>query len=167
MYGSGLRTLSVPRLQEFEALEAQRLLVPKQIKETVTQFVSLDKTASEKFISYCQGVLGNSCKRVALLYGSFVEKDGEIGVQVDAVYEPAQDCTPTEIVVTEPESEVAKVDEVAGRLGLVRVGWIFFRPVRFQSLGFPSCVPSTGNQSCRNRRFPSLFWALIVGVSKN
>ena len=119
-------------LQEFEELEAKRLLVPKQQTnaDTPCKFVSVDKDAVAAFIAYCQGPLGLSCKRCGLLYGTWVDSEDGAGVQVDAVYEPAQENSHAALNITELEAEVHRIDEVADTLGLTRVGFIFFHPLR-------------------------------------
>ena len=135
--------------------------MPKQVESTAVQFVSVDRDSSVgPFVQYCQTALASSTKRCGLLYGNFVEQDGEMGawsrtlflgpssaafsplkasrsrvldragVHVDAVYEPAQDCTPDDLNITEAEAGAQQVDALARRLGLQRVGWIFFRPER-------------------------------------
>lgn len=117
-------------LQEFEALQAERCLEVKQQKpeDSACAVVSCDQAALNSFQSYIGDALQYKCKRCALLYGTFTEAAG--GVEVDAVYEPAQENTPDEINIIETAEEISLVDEVAAKLGLHRVGWIFFHPER-------------------------------------
>jgi hypothetical protein len=117
-------------LQEFEALQAERCLDVKQQKpeDSACATVSCDRDALHSFQSYIGDALQYSCKRCALLYGTFTADAG--GVEVDAVYEPMQDNTPTEINIVETAEDISLVDEVAAKLGLHRVGWIFFHPER-------------------------------------
>ena len=117
-------------LQEFEALQAERLVEVKQQKteESACRTVSCDRDALDSFQRYVGESLQYSCKRCGLLYGTWTAEEG--GVEVDAVYEPAQDNTPLEINITETAEEIAQVDELAEKLGLQRVGWILFHPER-------------------------------------
>lgn len=117
-------------LQEFEALQAERCLDVKQQKpeDSACTTVSCDKDALDSFQRYIGEALEYSCKRCGLLYGAWTAETG--GIEVDAVYEPAQDNTPTEINITESEEEIARVDDMAAQLGLHRVGWILFHPER-------------------------------------
>merc|ERR1719265_265159 len=117
-------------LQEFEALQAERLAEVKQQKteESACRTVSCDRDALDSFQRYVGESLQYSCKRCGLLYGTWTAEEG--GVEVDAVYEPAQDNTPLEINITETAEEIAQVDELAEKLGLQRVGWILFHPER-------------------------------------
>ena len=117
-------------LHEFEALQAERCLAVKQQKpeDSACSTVSCDRDALDSFQRYIGDALQYSCKRCGLLYGAWTAEAG--GVEVDAVYEPAQDNTPTEINITDSEEEVSRVDEMAAQLGLHRVGWILFHPER-------------------------------------
>lgn len=117
-------------LQEFEALQAERSLDVKQQtpEDSACEVVSCDRIALKSFTDYVGESLHYSCKRCALLYGTYTADAG--GVEVDALYEPAQDNTPEEINIVETAEEIALVDEVAAKLGLHRVGWIFFHPER-------------------------------------
>merc|ERR1719265_1903876 len=103
-------------LQEFEALQAERLVEVKQQKteESACRTVSCDRDALDSFQRYVGESLQYSCKRCGLLYGTWTAEEG--GVEVDAVYEPAQDNTPLEINITETAEEIAQVDELAEKL---------------------------------------------------
>lgn len=116
-------------LGEFEALQAERCLVVKQVQteDAACGTVNCDRGSLDTFQRYVGDLLQYSCKRCALLYGTWTE---EGGVEVDALYEPAQENTPEEINIAESADEIAQVDGVAANLGLERVGWIFFRPER-------------------------------------
>ncbi|KAJ1616477.1 hypothetical protein T492DRAFT_895431 [Pavlovales sp. CCMP2436] len=93
-------------------------------------YVSVDAGASISFLAHMQSV-NFACLRVAMAYGRFTE-DG--GVQVDAFYEPAQDCTDEKIELTEDPFE-SRAHKVAGLIGMQLVGWIFGHPPRAYAFG--------------------------------
>lgn len=88
-------------------------------------YVSVDPNASNNFLANMQAV-NFACQRVGLLYGRFTA-DG--GVQVDAIYEPAQECTDASIQLSE-DPFASRAHVLAGHLGLELVGWIFAHPPR-------------------------------------
>lgn len=88
-------------------------------------FVSVDANASNNFLGNMQSI-GFACQRAGFLYGRFTD-DG--GVQVDAIYEPEQECTDTSINIREHPLE-CRAHKIAGHLGLRFVGWIFAHPPR-------------------------------------
>lgn len=116
-------------LAEYERLQAERCLIVKQVKteDAACSGVNCDREALDAFQKYAGDVLTYSCKRCALLYGTWSE-DG--GVEVDSLYELAQDNSGTDINITETPAQIAEVDQIAAKLGLSRVGWILFHPER-------------------------------------
>ncbi|XP_002733298.1 nuclear protein localization protein 4 homolog [Saccoglossus kowalevskii] len=78
----------------------------------------------DRFIDYWRKS-GN--QRAGLLYGRYEYHESvPLGIKasVSAIYEPPQDCTPNSIeFLDDPHGSV--VDEIAGKLGLRKVGWIF------------------------------------------
>lgn len=88
-------------------------------------YVSVDPGASNSFLANMQSV-DFACQRAGLLYGRFTS-DG--GVQVDAIYEPLQDCTDSAIALKE-DPLATRAHALAGHLGLQLVGWIFAHPPR-------------------------------------
>jgi len=74
---------------------------------------------------------GFRCKRVGYLYGRWIKDDGKgAGVQVDAIYEPAQDSTADDIKLLDDAEGEAKLAKVSAMLGLVRVGVVIAHPAR-------------------------------------
>lgn len=67
--------------------------------------------------------------RVAFLYGHFAE-DGSVRVEV--IYEPPQNTTDCSFELLEDEEGEARVEALAGLLGLRRVGWLVLHPPREQ-----------------------------------
>jgi len=74
---------------------------------------------------------GFQCKRVGYLFGQWVKgEDGAGGVAVHAIYEPKQECTPSEIQLLEDPEGDEKIHKVAAMLGLVMVGVVIAHPAR-------------------------------------
>jgi len=98
--------------------------------EPHTKFVRIDARSAGALINYML-LTGFQCKRVGYLYGQWVKgDDGAAGVAVHAIYEPKQDCTPTDIHLIEDPEEDEKVRKVAQMLGLVMVGVVIAHPAR-------------------------------------
>jgi hypothetical protein len=99
--------------------------------EPHAKFVQVDQRATATFMNYMIAT-GFLCKRIGLLYGRWVtdEASGEAGVQVHAIYEPAQDCTSEELVLVDDPDGDAKLAKVSAMLGLVCVGVIIGHPAR-------------------------------------
>mmetsp|Transcript_20880 Transcript_20880/g.61785 ORF Transcript_20880/g.61785 Transcript_20880/m.61785 type:complete len:439 (-) Transcript_20880:434-1750(-) len=104
---------------------AQREFKLGKLPDPHCLFVSVDPAAGHDFLANMQSV-GFACQRLGLLYGRFTE-DG--GVQVDAIYEPLQECTDASLKLMEDPGE-SKAHQVASLLGLAWVGWIFAHPPR-------------------------------------
>lgn len=78
----------------------------------------------EHFLDYWRETMH---QRVGFLYGRYQpHKDVPLGIRatVAAIYEPPQESTVNSIQLL-PDDKRQLVDELASRLGLVRVGWIF------------------------------------------
>ena len=99
--------------------------------EPHTKYVQIDAAATQKLMSFMM-LTNFGTKRVGWLYGRWVadEASGEAGVQVHAIYEPAQDCTADTITLQDDDAANAKVERVAAMLGLARVGVVIAHPAR-------------------------------------
>jgi len=99
--------------------------------EPHTKYVQIDAAATQKLMSFMM-LTNFGSKRVGWLYGRWVtdEASGEAGVQVHAIYEPAQDCTADTITLQDDAAADAKVERVASMLGLTRVGVAIAHPAR-------------------------------------
>ncbi|KAL4658201.1 hypothetical protein GN956_G2963 [Arapaima gigas] len=81
-------------------------------------------TIADRFLDFWRKT-GN--QRVGFLYGRYTEhKDIPLGIraEVAAIYEPPQIGTQNSLELLEDPKEAA-VEEIASRLGLCKVGWIF------------------------------------------
>ncbi|KAG8469933.1 hypothetical protein KFE25_006388 [Diacronema lutheri] len=122
-----LRKLGVKEwtLTTFLDYRSQREYKLGKLPDPRCLYVSVDAGASNSFLGNMQSV-NFACQRIGLLYGRFTD-DG--GVQVDAIVEPAQECTDTTIALAE-DPFASKAHAVAGHLGLQLVGCIFAHPPR-------------------------------------
>lgn len=78
----------------------------------------------ERFLNYWR-TTGH--QRMGYLYGSYeVINDVPLGIRarVAAIYEPPQESTRNSIKLT-PDERAEEIDELAAKLGLRKVGWIF------------------------------------------
>lgn len=78
----------------------------------------------ERFLDYWRST---GHQRIGILYGRYSHfENAPLGIQavVSAIYEPPQTTTPNSCELHEDENET-KVREVATKLGLQPVGWIF------------------------------------------
>lgn len=107
---------------EFRADREYKLVKPP---DPHASHVSVDAGASNAFLVNMQSV-GFACQRMGVLFGRYVD-DG--GVQVDAIYEPAQECTDSTIRLSEDVFD-SRAFKIAELLGLEMVGWIFAHPPR-------------------------------------
>nr|CAH7741553.1 unnamed protein product [Callosobruchus chinensis] len=83
-----------------------------------------NKELVERFLNYWR-VTGH--QRIGLLYGNYeVHSDVPLGIKANvvAIYEPSQESSRDHIRLL-PDEREELVEEIAGRLGLRRVGWIF------------------------------------------
>jgi len=99
--------------------------------EPHAKFVQVDQRATHTFMNYMIST-GFMCKRIGYLYGRWVtdEVSGERGVQVHAIFEPAQDSTSDEIVIKEDAEADARLAALCNMLSLKRVGVIIGHPAR-------------------------------------
>lgn len=78
----------------------------------------------ERFLNYWRST---GHQRMGFLYGSYeVNNDVPLGIRarVAAIYEPPQESTKNSIKMLDDE-HATEVDELAAKLGLRKVGWIF------------------------------------------
>lgn len=78
----------------------------------------------ERFLNYWR-TTGH--QRMGYLYGSYeINNDVPLGIRarVAAIYEPPQESTRNSIKLT-PDERADEIDELAAKLGLRKVGWIF------------------------------------------
>lgn len=98
--------------------------------EPHAKFVQIDQRATQGLMNFMIAV-GFGCKRFCHLYGRWAENEaGEGGVEVHAIYEPAQESTPDEIVLLSNEDGDARAARVAAMLGLTLVGVCVAHPAR-------------------------------------
>jgi len=94
------------------------------------KFVQVSGDAAQKFMNYMIQ-MGFQSKRVGYLYGRWTaDEEGAAGVQVHAIYEPAQECTQNDIVVNEDAAAEERLAKLCKMLNLVRVGVIIGHPAR-------------------------------------
>ena len=112
---------------------ATKEFVLKATPDPHAKFVQIDQRASQALMNFMIGI-GFGCKRFGYAYGRWCDDDSkgelEAGVQVHAIYEPAQDCTSDEIVLLPNEEGDAKAEQVAAMLGLTLVGVVIAHPAR-------------------------------------
>jgi nuclear protein localization protein 4 homolog len=128
-------------VSDFVAMDAQYEFKIKRQETAVCKQVSLDIPSISDFQSYVQRFAFQR-KRFGFLYGKFVpdstdstaaKSDGDAEAKapmkclVEAIYEPPQeiDATAAEGFVAHDDDREATVNEIAGLLGLTKVGWIF------------------------------------------
>lgn len=141
-------------LNEFMALDSKFTFKIQRQKEAICQQVSLDSPAIGDFQAYC-AQFAFQRKRFGFLYGKFVPADPDDAAAaeqekdkmdwgsssdtnepkkkvpmkaiVEAIYEPPQevDSEAAEGFVPLDDPNEEKVDQLAGMLGLQKVGWIF------------------------------------------
>nr|XP_034830337.1 nuclear protein localization protein 4 homolog [Maniola hyperantus] len=78
----------------------------------------------DRFLAYWRAT---GHQRIGFLYGQYEQHpDVPLGIRarVSAIYEPPQECTRDSVRLADDEHE-ALVEELARRLGLRRVGWLF------------------------------------------
>ncbi|RZF33940.1 hypothetical protein LSTR_LSTR006322 [Laodelphax striatellus] len=86
--------------------------------------VTLNRQLVERFLDYWR-TTGH--QRIGYLYGRYeVHNDVPLGIRstIAAIYEPPQESSKDHVKLL-PDEREALVDEIAGKLGLRRVGWIF------------------------------------------
>ncbi|XP_049775700.1 nuclear protein localization protein 4 homolog [Schistocerca cancellata] len=79
----------------------------------------------ERFINYWRST---GHQRLGFLYGRYeIHGDVPLGIRgtVAAIYEPPQTSTRDSITLLESDKDRKHVDDLAGQLGLRRIGWIF------------------------------------------
>mmetsp|Transcript_19174 Transcript_19174/g.49224 ORF Transcript_19174/g.49224 Transcript_19174/m.49224 type:complete len:413 (-) Transcript_19174:16-1254(-) len=106
-----------------EMLSAMQTRIEMQEEPTVAS-VSFDRDAANMFQAYSMNALGFSIKRAGILYGT-VDEGGN--VKADVIYEPPQQGSAAGLVLERGTEEELKAEELAGFLGLKKVGWIFSR----------------------------------------
>lgn len=84
--------------------------------------VSFDAHTADAFQQYVNGTLGFNQMRFGWMYGT-VGEDG--AVEVEVIYEPAQDGSEDAFAFKEDTQEDERADAVAAALGYVKVGIIF------------------------------------------
>jgi len=118
------------RLSEFLDYRGTKEFVLEAPPEPRTKFVEVDPGASQMLMNF---MIGSDfmCKRVGYLYGKWVEDaEGQLGVQVHAIFEPKQDSTAKDLVLVEDEDAEVRLGKLAAMLGLTRVGLIIGHPAR-------------------------------------
>uniref|UniRef100_A0A3Q4ARA7 Nuclear protein localization protein 4 homolog n=1 Tax=Mola mola TaxID=94237 RepID=A0A3Q4ARA7_MOLML len=81
-------------------------------------------TIADRFLDFWRKT---GSQRMGYLYGRFTEhKDIPLGIraEVAAIYEPPQNATQNSLELID-DPKAAAVDEIAAKLGLYKVGWIF------------------------------------------
>uniref|UniRef100_A0A665WUN1 Nuclear protein localization protein 4 homolog n=1 Tax=Echeneis naucrates TaxID=173247 RepID=A0A665WUN1_ECHNA len=81
-------------------------------------------TIADRFLDFWRKT---GSQRMGYLYGKYTEhKDIPLGIraEVAAIYEPPQNATQNSLELLE-DPKAAAVDEIAAKLGLCKVGWIF------------------------------------------
>uniref|UniRef100_A0A673A0U6 Nuclear protein localization protein 4 homolog n=1 Tax=Sphaeramia orbicularis TaxID=375764 RepID=A0A673A0U6_9TELE len=81
-------------------------------------------TIADRFLDFWRKT---GSQRMGYLYGRYTEhKDIPLGIraEVAAIYEPPQNATQNSLELLE-DPKAAAVDEIAAKLGLCKVGWIF------------------------------------------
>uniref|UniRef100_A0A7N8X4R5 Nuclear protein localization protein 4 homolog n=1 Tax=Mastacembelus armatus TaxID=205130 RepID=A0A7N8X4R5_9TELE len=81
-------------------------------------------TIADRFLDFWRKT---GSQRMGYLYGRYTEhKDIPLGIraEVAAIYEPPQNATQNSLELVE-DPKAAAVDEIAAKLGLCKVGWIF------------------------------------------
>jgi nuclear protein localization family protein 4 len=113
-------------LNEFVAMDSQYEFKIQRQEQAVCKQVSLDTAAVNDFQSYLQR-FQFARKRFAFLYGKFEDTEDGKKTIVEAVYEPPQESDPDAAEGFEQLDDPleAKVEALAGMLGLKKVGWIF------------------------------------------
>jgi nuclear protein localization family protein 4 len=113
-------------LNEFVAMDSQYEFKIQRQEQAVCKQVSLDTAAVNDFQSYLQR-FQFARKRFAFLYGKFEDTENGKKTIVEAVYEPPQEPDPDAAEGFEQLDDPldAKVEALAGMLGLKKVGWIF------------------------------------------
>lgn len=100
------------------------LTLNRQVYRHVDMVMFENPSVVERFLDFWRDTMH---QRVGLLYGRYEpHKDVPLGIRatVAAIYEPQQESTPDAVRLL-PDEKEALVTELASRLGLVRVGWIF------------------------------------------
>uniref|UniRef100_G3MM79 Nuclear protein localization protein 4 homolog n=1 Tax=Amblyomma maculatum TaxID=34609 RepID=G3MM79_AMBMU len=100
------------------------LTLNRQVYRHVDSVMFENPSIVEHFLNFWRETMH---QRIGFLYGRYEHhKDVPLGIRatVAAIYEPPQDSTPDSIKLL-PDEKQPLVDELASRLGLVRVGWIF------------------------------------------
>ncbi|KAL1471191.1 hypothetical protein MTO96_023838 [Rhipicephalus appendiculatus] len=100
------------------------LTLNRQVYRHVDMVMFENPTIVEHFLDFWRETMH---QRIGFLYGRYeAHKDVPLGIRatVAAIYEPPQESTPDAVKLL-PDEKEQLVDELASRLGLVRVGWIF------------------------------------------
>ncbi|XP_040355758.1 nuclear protein localization protein 4 homolog isoform X1 [Ixodes scapularis] len=100
------------------------LTLNRQVYRHVDMVMFENASLVEHFLDFWRETMH---QRVGFLYGRYQpHKDVPLGIRaiVAAIYEPPQESTPDSVRLL-PDDKEKLVDELASRLGLVRVGWIF------------------------------------------
>lgn len=106
-----------------EMLSAMQTRIERQEEPTISA-VSFDRNSANMFQAYSMSALGFSIKRAGIIYGT-VDEEGN--VMADVIYEPPQQGSAESVVIERGTEEEQKAEELAGYLGLKKVGWIFSR----------------------------------------
>lgn len=104
-----------------ESMIAQQTRIERQETPHCAS-VSFDGHAANAFQTYVNGTLGFSQMRFGWMYGTVTD---EGVVEVHAIYEPEQEGTEDDFVVTEDTQEDERADAIAAKLGYTRVGIVF------------------------------------------
>lgn len=100
------------------------LTLNRQVYRHVDMVMFENPAIVEHFLDFWRETMH---QRIGFLYGRYeAHKDVPLGIRatVAAIYEPPQESTPDAIKLL-PDEKEQLVEELASRLGLVRVGWIF------------------------------------------
>ncbi|XP_061611349.1 nuclear protein localization protein 4 homolog isoform X1 [Phyllopteryx taeniolatus] len=100
------------------------LTLNRQKYRHVDNIMFENHTIADRFLDFWRKT---GSQRVGYLYGRYTEhKDIPLGIraEVAAIYEPPQNATQNSLELLE-DPKAAAVDEIAAKLGLRKVGWIF------------------------------------------
>ncbi|XP_058477209.1 nuclear protein localization protein 4 homolog isoform X2 [Solea solea] len=100
------------------------IILNRQKYRHVDNIMFENNTIANSFLDFWRKT---GSQRVGLLYGKYTEHtDIPLGIraEVAAIYEPPQTATQNSLELLE-DPKAAAVDEIAAKLGLCKVGWIF------------------------------------------
>ncbi|WVZ82482.1 hypothetical protein U9M48_029739 [Paspalum notatum var. saurae] len=107
-------------------LVARQIRVARQ-ERPLCAAASFDRAAANAFQLYAAGTLAFAVKRAGFLYGRV--DAATKGVFVDFIYEPPQQGSQDAVRLVRDADEEARVDAIAGGLGMRRVGLVFTQAV--------------------------------------